>query len=533
MKKLSKLITNIKKVRQLRNFKVNYHKIRKLKYMHKDKLHLRTFAKFKKSLRTSPFAAEEQARPVFPDTLKHLQEYSAPAFPKGKVLVLVNHALYPSVKASIDTYVQDLAYEGYFAVVYRVQGEKEVDLRNFLRSKMPMQGAFMVGALPVAWFEMEDEDYGHEEFPCDLYFMDLKGTWTDTDKNGKFDLHAVVVPEIWVSRLWTPKENGNDAALINDYFKRNHLYRKGLFGASNQALAFVDDDWVGADDEYGRFEDCSFGEMFPMENIESINEPMTTNAARYKAEVQQFRAWAQICAHSSHEGHWFQVGNDYDFVPNTYLRDINPPNAFFYNLFACSHSLFTEEDYMAGWYIFGKDNVSVCNGLTTVGSTKIGSMLFFENFYGPMDNGKVIGDAYLDWWKALGDEYEDWMLSWFYGMALLGDPTLNWWNGFVPNLRNPHEKEVFDHHPRLTTFQWDPVPVSGATYNVEIDAFGAIAAGKWAAEANATWLVSGPTPHCTYEHLFIGAQRGRWRVRANVGKRTCPWSDWRYFNYTR
>jgi hypothetical protein len=67
---------------------------------------------------------------------------------------------------------------------------------------------------------------------------------------------------------------------------------------------------------------------------------------------------------------------------------------------------------------------------------------------------------------------------------------------------------------------------------VEIDAFGAKTAGKWAAEVNATWFVSGATSECTYEHLFVGAQRGRWRVRANVGGRVCTWSDWRYFTYT-
>ena len=76
------------------------------------------------------------------------------------------------------------------------------------------------------------------------------------------------------------------------------------------------------------------------------------------------------------------------------------------------------------------------------------------------------------------------------------------------------------------------VSVSGATYNIEIDAFGGKAAGKWAAEVNATWLLSGSLSDCSYEHLFVGAQRGRWRVRANVGGRTCPWSEWRYFTYT-
>lgn len=518
---------NLTQIAQLRNFKIDYKKVRTLEYFDKNNLQPQTFAQFRALILPAAFVAEEQTRPAFSADLKHLQAYSAGAFPKGKVLILVNYDLYPSVKASIDVYIQDLAYEGYFAVAYKVKGGGPVDLRNFLKGKLPMAGALMVGSLPVAWFEMTDDFYGAAEFPCDLYFMDLNGTWNDPDGDGKFSEHPTgVEPEIWVGRLWTPLTNGNDAALINDYLKRNHLYRKGLFGASNKALAYVDDDWTG-------FGDCALDSMFPAANVETITDPATTDGDRYKAEVQQFRTWAQICAHSSPGGHSFKVpGAASEWVPNTYLRDVNPPNAFFYNLFACSNALFTQPDYMAGWYIFDKSGGSTCNGLVAVGSTKTGSMLIFENFYTPMGNGKAIGDAYVDWWKSLGTTHDLGMRQWFYGLTLLGDPTLNWWSRFVPALRNPYDRDVFDHYPRLTTFQWDPVPVSGATYNVEIDAFGAKVAGKWAAEVNATWLISGAVPGCTYEHLFVGAQRGRWRVRANVGGRVCPWSDWRYFNYT-
>lgn len=105
----------------------------------------------------------------------------------------------------------------------------------------------------------------------------------------------------------------------------------------------MDDDWTG-------FDDCSFGAMVPASQVETITDPATTDGDRYKAEVQQFRGWAQICAHSSPGGHSFKVpGASSEWIPNTYLRDVNPPNGFFYNLFACSNALFTQPDYMAGW----------------------------------------------------------------------------------------------------------------------------------------------------------------------------------------
>ncbi len=517
---------DLSRVRQLRPFKIDYRRVRTLDYVDREKYPPQTFAEYRRRFPRAPLATEEQARPPFPRDLAYLQDYSAAHFPRGKMLILVEFDLYPSIRGSVERYIRDVAYEGYFATAWRVKNGTPAGLRNFLRDKRPIAGVLLVGNLPAAWFEMDDDFHNvHSEFPCDLYYMDLDGTWSDPDGDGKFSAHTDgVEPEIWVGRLWTPTANGNDAVLLNDYFNRNHLFRKGQFGYSDRALSYVDDDWAG-------FGDCGLDLVFPAANIETITDPATTDGDRYKAEINRHRAWAQVCAHSSPASHSFKTPGGAESVPNSYLRDVNPPNAYFYNLFACSNALFTEQDYMAGWYIFDKGGGSVCNGLAAVGSTKSGSMLAFENFYGPMGAGKAIGDAFVDWWNALGNEHDLVERQWYYGLVLLGDPTLGWWSGVVPTLRDPLEGDVFDHFPRLTHFRWDPIGLNGVGYNIEIDAFGARVAGKWAAEANLTWLVSGTLGGSDYEHMFVGAQRGRWRVRARMGSTVCPWSDWRYFTY--
>lgn len=508
----------------MRPFKIDYSRIRNLEYIDKDGLPPQSFAEYRRLVPLARMTIREQARPDFPADLQYLKKYRELQFPKGKMLIMVSYDLYPSIKNSIDQYIKDVAYEGYFAIAYRVKNGTPVELRNFIKHMSPLAGVLMVGNLPVAWFEMTVHGQS-QEFPCDLYFMDLNGTWNDPDNDGKFSEHpSDVGPEIWVGRLWTPIGNGNDATLLNDYFSRNHQFRKGLFGYSDRALSYVDDDWA-------HFDDCAFDLMFPASNIEVITDPATTDGGRYKAEINQHRAWAQVCAHSSPGDHFFKTPSGGDWVTNTYLRDVNPPNAYFYNLFACTCALFTRTDYMAGWYIFDKSGGSLCNGLAAVGSTKPGSMLYFENFYGPMGSGKTIGEAFVDWWMAFGNTHDVGIQIWHYGMVLLGDPTLNWWSGVVPILRDPLEDDIFDHFPRITNFRWDPIGLRDVTYNIEIDAFGALVAGKWAAEVGRTWLVSRNFIDNSYEHMFIGDQRGRWRVRAKVGSRTCPWSDWRYFTY--
>jgi hypothetical protein len=521
---------DLSKINQISRFKIDYRRVHNLQLIDRENLKVQTFAEFKVVAGLNLLTKSVKvARPTFPADLGYLKNYSALHYPKGKMLVIVNYDLYPSVSSSVSQYVLDLAYEGYYAEVYRYRNGTPTSLRNFIKTKMPVKGVFFIGNLPVAWFEMSDDFYGSAEFPCDLFYMDTNGTWIDSDGDGKFNAHPTnVKPEIWVGRLWTPDQNGNNATLINDYFNRNHRYRKGLGGYSNKALAYVDDDWTG-------FDDCAFDMMFPAANIEVIKDPATTDGDRYKIEINEHRGWAQICAHSSPNGHSFKVpGASSEYIPTSYLRDENPPNAYFYNLFACSNARFTQAEYMGGWYIFDKPGGFSSNGLAAVGSTKTGSMLLFENFYGPMGAGKVIGDAYVAWWDGLGTDHDLGERQWYYGMVLLGDPTINWWSGVVPTLTQPLNNQTFSHYPRKTVFKWNRIYLSNVTvrYYIEIDAFGARSAGKWSAETGRTWLVSGPLTSPVYEHFFVGAQRGRWRVRVKAGNIMCPWSDWRYFKYS-
>lgn len=517
---------NTKKVLRHEDFKIDYSKVRLLEHTDIEKREIVDFKRYITKFRPKKaFKAEEAPRPDFGSQLQYLKDYSPRYYPKGRYVVAVRDTLYPKIQAALTQYVKDVANDGYYAVVYKISNGKPSELRSFLADQGGICGALLVGDLPVAWFEMDDDFNGsHAEFPCDLYYMDLNGTWTDADGDGKFSAHPdKVEPEIWVARLWTPTMDGNDAAMLNDYFARNHRFRKGLLGVTGDSLAYVDDDWQG-------FGDCGLPLAVGTGAVDSYTDPATTDGDKYKAEMNQQRAWAQICAHSSPSGHSFKVpGASSEWVGSTYLRDQNPPNAFFYNLFACSNARFVEADYMAGWYLFEKAGMSRARGLAVVGSTKTGSMLYFENFYRPMGGGKTVGEAYKEWWSTLGPEHDLGERQWFYGMTLLGDPTLNWWSGVVPALRTPDDGAVFDHFPRETHFVWDPVAVSGVSYCLEIDYF----YKKWMSEVGNTLLIQDiHEPHRVT--TFVGGQPGRFRVRAKLPNGIlCPWSDWRTFRYTK
>ena len=500
-----------------------YANVRNLEYRADEEIRIQSFEEFKE-LRGDLFFlgvnVVQKPRPKYPADEAYRNQKTSLHYPNGDMLILVDSTVYNYVSASIDQYVLDVGRDGYWATIHVVSGGKPADIRSYIKKLNPV-GVLLVGAIPVPWYEIDGD-----QFPCDLYYMDLDGTWIDPDGDGKFNDHkGNVDPEIWVGRIWTPTLNGNDVQLINDYFARNHKFRLGMLGNARSAMAYVDDDWTG-------FGDCEFDELFPSSAITVYTNPGVTDADLYKAEVNSLRSWVQLCAHSWPQGHALRVGTVNEYIPMAYFRDTNPPNAHFYNLFCCGPGKFTTPNYLAGWYIFDKSGGGINLGMTAIASAKSGSMLFFADFYDPMGKGKVIGDAFVDWWKARDPAHLPWERYWFYGLVLLGDPTLTWWKGAVPKLEQPQKEDVFDHYPRKMQFRWDPVNVLGVRYSVEVDAHSAVNAGKWAEETGQTFRIYHNIYGNTFNHYFVGAQRGRWRVRAKVDNIACSWSPWSYFKFT-
>lgn len=91
------------------------------------------------------------------------------------------------------------------------------------------------------------------------------------------------------------------------------------------------------------------------------------------------------------------------------------PNPYFYNLFACGATNYSNPNYIGGWYLFSESNV-----MGVIGSAKVGGMLEYGDFYRPLRDGDNLGQAFLKWFQIHGPSRPEW----FYGMNILGDPTL-------------------------------------------------------------------------------------------------------------
>jgi hypothetical protein len=357
----------------------------------------------------------------------------------NRVDFFVEETLVAALRQSLDTLAADLARETTDIAVFSVSGTSAESLKALLATEyqLGMTSAVLVGDLPIAWFQVLDDwnsngihdpDEGYEEFPCDLFFMDLDGTWQDNmvrldsldslvpGSDSIYDLHeGSLTPEIAVSRLPASKI-GNAATLLTAYFDKSHRYRTGQLAVADRALVYVDDDWIPWSTEW-----CNdVGLLYP--DRVSVSDAETTRIADYRPRIDTAAfQWIALMSHSWPGGHgmYFHNRDSMDWFYATSIPSLDP-HANFYNLFACSNVRFVENGYCGGYYVF-----RTSDGLGAIGSAKTGSMLQFADFYAPLGQGTSLGEAFRQWFEAqLVDGCEGGERAWFYGMCLIADGTL-------------------------------------------------------------------------------------------------------------
>jgi len=365
---------------------------------------------------------------------------SRPPCLNNKVDILVQDSLVGSLADYLDTLYLDLENEGYTVEAFAITGTSCESLRAFLQQEYQedsLVAALLIGNLPVPWFQLIDDwnnnrrrdpDDGYEEFPCDLFLMDLDGVWQDSwvrydtfdslvpGMDSIYDTHVGnLAPEIGIARIYA-STIGRQDSLIKLYLARCHQYRTGGLTVSDRALVYIDDDWTPWSQEWNSY----VGYLYPQRVF--IADSEQTRIRDYKPRLDSAAyQWIQLCAHSWPGGHAMKYnhGQNWDWFYAESIPRINP-EACFYNLFACSNARFIEHGYCGGRYVFQSTS-----GLGAIGSTKTGSMLEFQDFYYPLSNNYSLARAFFYWFaqRAQGG-FTPQERSWFYGMCLIGDGLL-------------------------------------------------------------------------------------------------------------
>lgn len=362
--------------------------------------------------------------------------------PAQLVLAAVTTNIYTALKTKIDRYAQVLQDNGYDVLLWEVGGGNPGEIKAFIKN-LPSHliGCVFIGPIASPWFETHNDFANNEyaDFPCDLFYMDTDGEWTDTDFNGKYDQHVNgngdTAPEIFVGRIDTSMMPGNEIQQMEAYLDKNYAFWKGLTDSYRYALSYTEDDWIYYDDIKNGIKF-----LYP-NNYKSIEAPDTyRDDYRDKRLINTAYEFVQLACHSSSQGHYFTRGG---WLLSSEIIDA-VPQALGYNLFCCSGARFTDFSCLANSYIFNSSN----KGLVSIGSTKTGSMLEFHYFYNSLAQGKPIGTALKEWFEAIAP-YDIWDLSWHYGMVIMGDPMI----AFPSKDGTPVDEVIFPPtNPSITVY---------------------------------------------------------------------------------
>lgn len=339
----------------------------------------------------------------------------------GEFVIIVAESLFADIQTSLTQYAIDVANDGFTVATFTMDGGEPEDLRLFLNDRYVegMVGCVLIGDLPVYWFEAESSNNPRSiaNFPCDLFLMDLNGVWEDTSGNGIDDSHTGDVgPEIWLGRLYASTltyEDADEVELIQNYFTKNHLYRTGQVSLNDRAFCLIDDDW-------SHWHNNLTNDLkLVYDDVTTIYDHDATSDTTYENNLSENYELVHVCAHSSATSHRFTTSWGFNWTYHYEVIDIDP-EAYFYNLFACSNGRYVSTDYMAGWYIF-------CDtyGQAAIASTKTGAMLRDEYFYAPFGCSMVIGESFMRWFDKIAENgFTGTEMWWHYGMYVCGDPTL-------------------------------------------------------------------------------------------------------------
>jgi hypothetical protein len=356
------------------------------------------------------------------------------AAPKGRVCLVVADNIYDAIASNLVVYQQDLTSDGFTVTTYRFTSGAAESLRSFLaglrNEPSSLVGAVLIGDIPYIVYEMM-QDWGdgdppeYDDFPCDMFYMDLNGRWADALEqgqvhagNGKYDTHTGDTNlEIWVSRLKTSTlpSLGSETQVLTDYFLRNHGYRQGLIHPAYRSLIFDDDDWV-AD---GTYDTQAISRIYCNSAADRVDDPEATTASAYLGRLGQGYELVHTRSHGYTGGHmYYRDSKAYsDWVMTSDYIGLDP-STLFYSVYVCTAADYTVSDYLAGVAALGG------SGLLAWSSSKTGGMWYDDPFYLALANGACFGQAFRDWFNKAKGWYPEEAPRYWYGMELIGDATL-------------------------------------------------------------------------------------------------------------
>lgn len=194
---------------------------------------------------------------------------------RGAILLLIDDTFQNSLSTEINRLKLDLIGDGWKTYIKYVPRSENFSAENVLNTKQvildiykqdpSLNSVLLLGRVAVPYSGVTAPD-GHQDhmgaWPCDLYYGDIDGIWTDSSANnnqardprnhnligdGKFDQNIIPSDiDLAIGRIDfynLPTFTESEEQLLRNYLNKNHKYRNGEIQVTDSAIV---DDRFGA-----------------------------------------------------------------------------------------------------------------------------------------------------------------------------------------------------------------------------------------------------------------------------------------------
>jgi len=241
----------------------------------------------------------------------------------------------------------------------------------------------------------------------------------DSDGDGKFEREFysmetdITLRDIWAGRIKPPVGGDEGIMLLKRYLDRNHQYRTGQLTYRQRMLYFgsiaINQSGMTQSDYENLVAqiDTYTGLYESDDDIHAVyHEDLETQKQLYLAELSNSYEFVFVNSHGSVTTQW--LGDSTSVYSSEMIQA--RPKSLLSIMASCSNGDFTQDYYLAGWYLFSGESLAVMAN-STVAMAVGGTTIEFLRDYIPLGVGVTFGEMYKNDLSGLT-------------FHLFGDPTL-------------------------------------------------------------------------------------------------------------
>ncbi|EPR10041.1 cellulose binding domain-containing protein [Ruminiclostridium papyrosolvens] len=371
---------------------------------------------------------------------------SEPVFdPTHGFLVIVSSKIYGTCQSELNTYLSDLANEGWSPTLIKVNNvpdsnyagdesfhvcENPNALKQVIRGyyEQGYQGFVIIGSAPsIPSASWEANPGSNENVPTDLFYSDMSN-WSDSDGDGLYEASynsQTSAPDMIYGRISAGAISDSDqqaSQKTSEYLSKIHAFRfteNMTFDA--KAFSFVDDDFV-------EYEPKMVSGLANLEkDIYSISNKSSTTKDNFMKLLKGGYRLGYETIHASQEGWSIPThpngSEDSAIFDYPSIDDINSitVKVNYLHLNSCSACDFTTSN-LGATFLFNKDSNTGESNVCNITGMTISSNFFADPQYFEDLKTNCIGTAF----NNMVSRFQDMNTNLRPEFILLGDPTLKY-----------------------------------------------------------------------------------------------------------